>query len=68
MSNIAVIGSGAWGTALALSFARNPAHHISLWSHSANVAETISLTREIRVPRSPCPASQRRIAFTSPRS
>jgi glycerol-3-phosphate dehydrogenase (NAD(P)+) len=46
MSNIAVIGSGAWGTALALSFARNPAHHISLWSHSANVAETISLTRE----------------------
>jgi len=46
MSNIAVIGSGAWGTALALSFARNPAHRIALWSHSTGVANTISGTRE----------------------
>ena len=46
MSNIAVIGSGAWGTALALSFAKNPIHRLTLWAHSANVAETISATRE----------------------
>jgi glycerol-3-phosphate dehydrogenase (NAD(P)+) len=46
MSNIAVVGSGAWGTALALSFSRNPLHQITLWSHSAGVASAITHTRE----------------------
>jgi glycerol-3-phosphate dehydrogenase (NAD(P)+) len=46
MSDIAVIGSGAWGTALALSFARNPHNRVTLWSHSAAVAATLLQTRE----------------------
>ena len=37
MSRIAVVGSGAWGTANALSLSRRGGHQISLWSH--NVAE-----------------------------
>jgi glycerol-3-phosphate dehydrogenase (NAD(P)+) len=41
MSRIAVVGSGSWGTALALSLARRGDHSIALWSHSAAVAESI---------------------------
>ncbi len=35
MSRIAIVGSGSWGTALALSLARRGDHSIALWSHSA---------------------------------
>jgi len=35
MSRIAIIGSGSWGTALALSLARRGDHTIALWSHSS---------------------------------
>jgi glycerol-3-phosphate dehydrogenase (NAD(P)+) len=41
MSRVAVVGSGAWGTALAISLARRGGHSIVLWSHSAGVAEQI---------------------------
>lgn len=41
MSRIAMVGSGSWGTALALSLARRGDHSIALWSHSAAVAESI---------------------------
>jgi glycerol-3-phosphate dehydrogenase (NAD(P)+) len=37
MSRIAIVGSGSWGTALALSLARRGDHSIGLWSHSAAV-------------------------------
>ncbi len=37
---IAVLGSGAWGTALALSLARN-GHSVALWSHGAHVSSLI---------------------------
>lgn len=37
---IAVLGSGAWGTALALSLARN-GHSVTLWSHSEHVSSLI---------------------------
>ena len=37
MSRIAIVGSGSWGTALALSLARRGDHSIALWSHSAPV-------------------------------
>ena len=37
MSRIAIVGSGSWGTALALSLARRGDHSIALWSHSAAV-------------------------------
>ncbi len=46
MSRIAIVGSGSWGTALALSLARRGDHSIALWSHSAGVAETIRNQRE----------------------
>jgi glycerol-3-phosphate dehydrogenase (NAD(P)+) len=42
MSRIAVMGSGAWGTAITLSLARRGGHELMLWSHSPEVAETIS--------------------------
>ncbi len=59
MSRIAIIGSGAWGTALAISLAQRSAersaerkdqhaHSIALWSHTAAVAQTIAQQRENR--------------------
>ncbi len=42
MSRIAVLGAGAWGTALAISLARRGGHHIILWSHSALLAEQLN--------------------------
>ena len=46
MSRIAIVGSGSWGTALALSLARRGDHSVALWSHSEKVAETIRSRRE----------------------
>lgn len=46
MSNIAVMGGGAWGTALALNLAQRGGHSISLWAHSLAVADNIRSTRE----------------------
>jgi glycerol-3-phosphate dehydrogenase (NAD(P)+) len=37
VSRIAIVGSGSWGTALALSLARRGDHSIALWSHAAPV-------------------------------
>ncbi|MEO6910132.1 MAG: NAD(P)H-dependent glycerol-3-phosphate dehydrogenase [Edaphobacter sp.] len=42
MSKIAILGAGAWGTALALSLARHGAHEIVLWSHSVPLAEQLN--------------------------
>jgi glycerol-3-phosphate dehydrogenase (NAD(P)+) len=47
VSRIAIIGSGAWGTALAISLAGRK-HSVALWSHTAAVAETIARDRENR--------------------
>jgi glycerol-3-phosphate dehydrogenase (NAD(P)+) len=46
MSRIAVMGSGAWGTALAISLARRGEHEIRLWSWAKHVAATMSGQRE----------------------
>ena len=44
---IIVIGAGAWGTALAVSAARNPAgHHVVLWARDGAQAEAMDDTRE----------------------
>ena len=54
MSRVAIIGSGAWGTALAISLAQRRAeqkdqrHSIALWSHTATVADSIAQHRENR--------------------
>jgi glycerol-3-phosphate dehydrogenase (NAD(P)+) len=42
MSRIAILGAGAWGTALALSLARRGGHELCLWSHSATLAEQLT--------------------------
>lgn len=46
MSRIAVMGSGAWGTALAVSLARRGGHEIRLWSWAKDVAATMRGERE----------------------
>jgi glycerol-3-phosphate dehydrogenase (NAD(P)+) len=42
MSRIAILGAGAWGTALALSLARRGGHQLCLWSHSAALADQLT--------------------------
>ena len=46
MSRIAIMGSGAWGTSLAISLARRGGHHIALWSYAKDVAATMRDRRE----------------------
>jgi len=46
MSRIAVMGSGAWGTALAISLARRGGHAVALWSYANDVAATMREQRE----------------------
>jgi glycerol-3-phosphate dehydrogenase (NAD(P)+) len=41
LSRIAVLGAGAWGTALAISLARRGGHTLCLWSHSSALAEQL---------------------------
>lgn len=45
MSTIAVLGAGAWGTALALVLARN-GHTVNLWGHDPNQMKKIDTDRE----------------------
>jgi len=45
MSRIAVLGAGAWGTALTISLARRGDHHITLWSHSVELAHQLQQSR-----------------------
>ena len=42
MSEIAVIGAGAWGTALAIVLGRKGTHRVSLWAYEKEVCESIS--------------------------
>ena len=46
MSRIVVLGSGAWGTAIALSLHRRGGHKITLWAHSPEAAQEIVEPRE----------------------
>lgn len=46
MSRIAVMGSGAWGTAIAISLARRGGHEIALWSFEKDVAAVMRDQRE----------------------
>jgi glycerol-3-phosphate dehydrogenase (NAD(P)+) len=61
MSRIAVMGSGAWGTAIALSLASRSGHELTLWSHSPAVSEVIMERREntVFLPGFPVPKSIR---------
>lgn len=48
MSRILVIGSGAWGTAIALSLDRRGGHQVSLWAHTPEKAAEICAVGENR--------------------
>lgn len=41
----AVVGSGGWGTALAIALYRN-GHEVVLWSHSSEKAQQVNMSRE----------------------
>jgi glycerol-3-phosphate dehydrogenase (NAD(P)+) len=46
MSRIFVLGSGAWGTAIALALHRHGGHHVTLWAHSPEAAHQIASAGE----------------------
>lgn len=46
MTDIAVIGAGAWGTALSIALSRKPANRIQLWAYEQEVVESIRERRE----------------------
>jgi glycerol-3-phosphate dehydrogenase (NAD(P)+) len=41
MANIAIIGAGAWGSALALALSRRERHAVTLWAYEKEAAEAI---------------------------
>ena len=45
MSEIAIIGAGAWGTALSIVLGRKQTHRIRLWAHEKEVCDSIALRR-----------------------
>jgi glycerol-3-phosphate dehydrogenase (NAD(P)+) len=45
MSDIAVIGGGAWGTGIAIVLGRKGTHRVRLWAHEADVCESITQSR-----------------------
>lgn len=45
MSRIAILGAGAWGTALALVLGRKASHEISIWALEKEVCESITERR-----------------------
>ena len=46
MSRIAVLGAGAWGTAMAIALARRGGHELTLWAHSPALADDLADTGE----------------------
>jgi len=45
LSQIALIGAGAWGTGLAIALERRGSHLIRLWAHDKQIADAISKDR-----------------------
>jgi glycerol-3-phosphate dehydrogenase (NAD(P)+) len=45
MSNIAIIGAGAWGTGLSIILGRKGTHRVRLWAHEADVCLSINSRR-----------------------
>jgi glycerol-3-phosphate dehydrogenase (NAD(P)+) len=44
MSEISVIGAGAWGTGLAIVLGRKGTHRVRLWAHEVDVCDSITRT------------------------
>jgi glycerol-3-phosphate dehydrogenase (NAD(P)+) len=59
MSRIAIVGAGAWGTALAIVAARKGTHEVRLWAYEKEVYESIQKRRmnELFLPGQPIPES-----------
>jgi len=59
MSEIAIIGAGAWGTAISVALGRKGGHRIRLWAHEKEVCESIAVRRinELYLPDHPIPES-----------
>jgi glycerol-3-phosphate dehydrogenase (NAD(P)+) len=59
MSEIAVIGAGAWGTALAIVLGRSGSHRVRLWAHEKDVCDSIAQQRVNQkfLPGQPIPPS-----------
>ncbi|HKF06027.1 MAG TPA: NAD(P)H-dependent glycerol-3-phosphate dehydrogenase [Candidatus Sulfotelmatobacter sp.] len=59
MSDIAIVGGGAWGTGLAIVLGRKDAHRVRLWVHETDVCESISKSHvnERFLPGHPIPDS-----------
>ncbi|HET7891287.1 MAG TPA: NAD(P)H-dependent glycerol-3-phosphate dehydrogenase [Candidatus Sulfotelmatobacter sp.] len=59
MSEIAVIGGGAWGTGIAIILGRKGTHRVRLWAHETDVCESIMEKRlnEKFLPGRPIPQS-----------
>jgi glycerol-3-phosphate dehydrogenase (NAD(P)+) len=59
MSEIAIIGAGAWGTGIAIVLGRKATHRVRLWAHEADVCESIMQKRlnEKFLPGRPIPNS-----------
>jgi len=57
VSEIAVIGAGAWGTAISIVLGRKKTHHVRLWAHEAEVRESITAARvnQMFLPGHPIP-------------
>jgi glycerol-3-phosphate dehydrogenase (NAD(P)+) len=45
MSEIAIIGAGAWGTGLAIVLGRKSTHSVRIWAHETEVCESINQKR-----------------------
>jgi glycerol-3-phosphate dehydrogenase (NAD(P)+) len=59
VSRIAVIGAGAWGTAIAIALGRKGTHDVSLWAYEMEVIESITAkrTNDLFLPGLPIPES-----------
>lgn len=45
MSDIAIIGAGAWGTGLAIVLGRKGTHRVRIWAHEVDVCDSIAQKR-----------------------
>jgi glycerol-3-phosphate dehydrogenase (NAD(P)+) len=58
MARIAVIGAGAWGTALSIALARRGTHQLKLWAYEKEVVESIRTTHVNEPFLSGCPLAE----------
>ena len=65
MSRIAVIGAGAWGTAIAIVLGRRGGHEVRLWAHEAEVCESINTRRVNELFLAGCPTPAEVVATNS---